>query len=71
MRESTLRALEDLLRRVLRAPGHGIEPGAQSLAVHGRVQTRRWRAAAALVTAVAVVAVLAVLGWYARWHGSG
>ncbi|WP_151525490.1 hypothetical protein [Serinicoccus kebangsaanensis] len=71
MTAATVRALEDLLRRVLRAPDHGIEPRRQSVAVRGRVEARRWRAGAVLVAAVVVLAALVLIGWYVRWLGSG
>lgn len=43
MSPSTIRALEELLRRVLRSPGHGIDPVPQVAAARARAATYRYR----------------------------
>lgn len=68
MHPSVLRTLEDLLRRVLRSPQHGIDVATVSAATRGRVARERQRREAALATVLSLAAALVLLGWFlAEW----
>lgn len=68
MHPHALRALEDLLRRVLRSPDHGIDPSAVALATRGRVARLRLRREVLLLVLLAAVSALVMLGWFlAEW----
>lgn len=67
MSPAVVRALEDLLRRVLRAP-HDVDVRALSGALRGEVTRRRARAHTRVAALLAVAAALVLLGWFAaRW----
>lgn len=60
---AVLRALEDLLRRVLRAP-HGIDLAAVSTATRREVGVRRQRRAIQVTTLLVLGAALVLAGWF-------
>lgn len=68
MNPTVVRALEELLRRVLRAP-HDIDVRALSGATQGEVARRRARRHARLAALCAAAATLVLLGWFAAHWG--
>lgn len=69
MSPSTIRALEELLRRVLRSPGHGIDPGPQVAAARARAATYRYRRRTLVAVAVALGLAALALGWFSGRSG--
>ncbi|MGO0575457.1 hypothetical protein [Ornithinimicrobium panacihumi] len=68
MNASVVRALEDLLRRVLRSPDHGIDPAAVGAAAQERAVRRGSRRELLLAGLVAAATLLVLLGWFlAEW----
>lgn len=67
---SVVRALEDLLRRVLRAP-HGVDTPQVWSQTRAAVAVRRERRRLSMAVAGSSAAALVLLGWVAsRWPGS-
>ena len=66
-----VRVLEDLLRRVLRAPGHGIDPAQMTLGVRSRAATHQARRQTRLAALLALAATLVLLGWAVARQGLG
>ncbi|GAA5168291.1 hypothetical protein [Ornithinimicrobium tianjinense] len=64
MDAALLRALEDLLRRVLRAPS-GIDLRAVASSTRGEVARRRARHQVRRAVLLGLAAALVLLGWYA------
>ena len=64
MTPAVVRALEDLLRRVLRSTDHGIDPLALSGAVRTEATARRHRRELGIALALAAGALLVPLGWF-------
>lgn len=71
MNSVTVRALEDLLRRVLQAPLHGIDLQEQSEQARERATEARVRRELATAAVVAVGLIVLLLGWYLGRHGVG
>lgn len=71
MNSVTVRALEDLLRRVLQAPLHGIDLRQQSEQARERATEARVRRELATAAVVAVGLIVLLLGWYLGRHGVG
>lgn len=71
MNSVTVRALEDLLRRVLQAPLHGIDLRQQSEAARERATEARVRRELATAAVVALGLIVLLLGWYLGRHGVG
>lgn len=71
MTQTTIRALEDLLRRVLRAPVPGLD--AARLAHRSRVRTEEGRARrrGALAVLLALSLLVLLLGWYVGQRSAG
>lgn len=59
-----LRALEDLLRRVLRSADHGIDVLAVGVAARQQVAGRRWRRQLSVAALLAAGVGLVLLGWF-------
>lgn len=63
MNPHLVRVLEDLLRRVLRSPDHGIDPARMVVGARSRATTRRARREVRIAVLAALGASLVLLGW--------
>lgn len=64
MNPGLMRALEELLRRVLRSTEHGIDPSAMLAGTQDRVLAQRWRRDLLLVALLSGAVALFLLGCF-------
>ena len=74
MTQTTIRALEDLLRRVLRAPVPGLDVARSAHLAHRswvRAEEGRARCRGALAVLLALSLLVLLLGWYVGQRSAG